>query len=183
MKNPIEKLKEMEKRLAFNETKETLSLENVEKEIQKNSALIEENSSKIQVNSAKIQENLDKIIHDNVKLEKNFFIKITPLFLKNLVMRIVYSRVGEVLQTVCFSNIGLVNLPESVSSHVKALTFAITPTFSCGHQVGALGYNGKLYVTFTRNFVETTIEKNFVRQLTAKGVKVKVHSNYWESKL
>ena len=129
------------------------------------------------------EENLDKIIHDNVKLEKNFFIKITPLFLKNLVMRIVYSRVGEVLQTVCFSNIGLVNLPESVSSHVKALTFAITPTFSCGHQVGVLGYNGKLYVTFTRNFVETTIEKNFVRQLTAKGVKVKVHSNYWESKL
>ena len=60
MKNPIDKLKEMEKRLAFNENKETISLENVEKKIQNNSALIEENSSKIQENSAKIQENLDK---------------------------------------------------------------------------------------------------------------------------
>ena len=127
--------------------------------------------------------NLNKIIHDNVKLEKNFFIKIMPLSIKNLVMRLVYSRVGECLQTIIFSNLGLVNLPESVSKHVNMMTFAITPTFSCGHQVGALGFNGKLYITFSRNFVETSIEKSFVRQLTQNGVKVKVHSNYWESKL
>ena len=40
MKNPIDKLKEMEKRLAFNENKETISLENVEKKIQNNSELL-----------------------------------------------------------------------------------------------------------------------------------------------
>ena len=128
-------------------------------------------------------ENLDKVIDDNVRTEKNFLIKIVPLGIKNLIMRAVYSNVGEVLQTVAFSNIGSTTLPESVEPYVKDLTFAITPTFSCGHQTGVIGYKGNLYVTFSRNFVETDLEKTFIRALTANGVPVEVSSNYWESQL
>lgn len=136
-----------------------------------------------QINDGLDMSKLDKIIDDNVKLERNLFIKLAPLPLKNLIMRIAYSRIGEVLQTVNMSNIGLVNLPESVSKYVKLMTFAIAPTFSCNHQTGIIGYNGYLYVTFSRNFVETELEKIFVRILTNKGVSVDVSSNYWESKI
>lgn len=126
---------------------------------------------------------LDKIIHDNVKTEKNFFIKITPLFLKNFIMRLAYIKVGENLQTVDLSNIGLVNLPEGLNKFVNKITFAISPTFSCGHQTGVIGFNGKLYITFSRNYIETSIEKNFIRHFTQKGIDVKVSSNYWETSL
>lgn len=135
-----------------------------------------------QITEGTTKEKLDKIIHDNVKTEKNFFIKITPLFLKNLIMRLVYLKVGETLQTLDLSNIGLLNLPEGLQKYVKKITFAIAPTFSCAHQTGAVGYNGKLYVTFSRNYTETTLEKNFIRHFTNKGLKVKVSSNYWESR-
>ncbi len=125
-------------------------------------------------------EKLDAIIHDNVKTEKNFFIKIAPRPLKDLIMRLAYSKVGEVLQTVDFSNIGKVTLPDCFKKYVNHITFAITPTYSCNHQTGVIGYNDNLYITFARNFVETEIEKNFIRKLTQYGVDVKIRSNYWE---
>jgi len=126
---------------------------------------------------------LDKIIDDNVKTEQNFFIKIAPLFLKDIIMKAVYAKVGEVLQTVDFSNVGLVKLPECLNGFVKDVTFAITPTYSCNHQTGVIGYNDNLYITFARGFVETDIEKYFIRALTSVGASVTVYSNYWESKL
>lgn len=136
-----------------------------------------------QIKDGLSKEKLDKIIRDNVKAEKSFFIKIAPLFIKNIVMRLAYIKVGENLQTVDLSNIGQVNLPEGIKDYVKKITFAITPTFSCGHQTGVLGYNGKLYITFSRNYTETSLEKNFVRHFTDRGIKVNVSSNYWESRL
>ncbi len=129
------------------------------------------------------KEMLDKIIHDNVKNEKNFLLKIVPLFLKNFIMRLVYVKVGENLQTVDFSNLGLVNLPKKLNEYVKKITFSIAPTFSCENQAGAIGFNDKLYVTFSRNYTETTLEKVFIRHFTQNGVNVKVYSNYWESRL
>ena len=126
-------------------------------------------------------ENLDKIIHSNVKTEKNPFIKIVPLTLKNAIMRIAYRKVGENLQTCIFSNLGPVKLPDSFSKFVKHLTFSIAPTFSCRQQFTALGYGDNIYLTFTRDYVENSIEKEFFRTLSNLGVSVKIFSNYWES--
>ena len=128
-------------------------------------------------------DNLDKMIDDNVKSEKNFLVKITPLSVKNLLLRAIYSKVGEVLQTVNLSNLGVIKLPNGVSKMVKDITFAITPTFSCNHQTGVISFNDKLYLTFSRGFVETEVEKQFIEVLTESGVSVTVSSNYWESKI
>lgn len=136
-----------------------------------------------QIQEGTKKEILDKIIHDNVKSEKNFLLKPVPLFLKNIIMRLVYVKVGENLQTVDLSNLGLVNLPNNLKNYVKKITFAIAPTFSCENQTGVIGFNDKLYITFSRNYTETSIEKNFIRHFTDKGVDVKVFSNYWESRL
>lgn len=129
------------------------------------------------------KEKLDQLIHDNVKSEKNFFIKIAPLFLKDLILRLVYVKVGENLQTVDMSNIGLISLPKDVEKYVEKITFAIAPTFSCGHQTGIVGYKDKLYVTFSRNYTETSLEKIFIRHFTDLGIEAKVSSNYWESQI
>ncbi len=140
-------------------------------------------SAQTQISEGTTKEKLDKLIYSNVKTEKNFFIKITPLFLKDLIMRLAYVKVGENLQTVDFSNIGMSNLPEAVNKHVKKITFAIAPTFSCGHQTGVISFNGKIYITFSRNYTETSLEKAFVRHFASKGIDVTVNSNYWESRL
>ena len=140
-------------------------------------------SAQEQITKGIDKEALDDIIHENVKTERNFFIKMTPLPLKNLVMRAAYSKVGEVLQTVDFSNLGQVVFPESVAAYIKHVIFAIAPTFSCGHQTGVVGFKDNLYITFSRNFTETDIERVFVRKIPALGATVTLFSNYWESSL
>lgn len=136
-----------------------------------------------QITEGTTKEKLDKLINSNVKTEKNFFIKLTPLFLKDFIMRLAYVKVGENLQTVDLSNIGLSNLPDAVNKHVKKITFAIAPTFSCGHQTGVVSFDGKIYITLSRNYTETSLEKAFIRHFSMKGIDVKVCSNYWESRL
>ncbi len=138
------------------------------------------NLCQAQLDEGLTTDKLDSIIHDNVKTESNFFIKIAPRPIKDVIMRIAYSKVGEVLQTVDFSNVGKVNLPECFKKFVNHITFAITPTYSCNHQTGVISYNDNLYITFARNFVETEIEKNFVRKLADYGIDVEIRSNYWE---
>lgn len=136
-----------------------------------------------QVKSQLTTENLDKIIHYNVKSEKNPIIKIVPLVIKDLILKLTYSNVGENLQTGLFSNLGLVNLPKSFNKYLKHLTFAIAPTFSSRQQTTAIGYNDNLYLTFTRDYVENYVEKDFFKALSGMGVDVTLYSNFWESEL
>lgn len=128
------------------------------------------------------KEKLDAIIRDNVKNQKNVFMKIVPLFIKDLVIRGVYSKVGENLQTGNISNIGIVELPASMQKYITDFTMAITPTFSCKQQMGAISYNGNLYITSTREFVETTFEREFFTTLSKNSVSVEIFSNNWEAK-
>ena len=139
-------------------------------------------TSKKQIKEGLSQERLDALIHDNVKIEKNFFMKIVPLFIKDIAIRITYRKVGENLQTGNISNIGIVNLPSSIAKYVTDMTMAIAPTFSCKQQLGAITYNGNLYVTSSREFVETNFEREFFTTLSKNNVSVEIFSNNWEAR-
>lgn len=109
--------------------------------------------------------------------------KIAPLFLKDVVIRTVYRYVGETLQSCNLSNVGLVTLPESVRPYVKDLFFAISPSYTCKQQLGVLGYGEKVNLTFSRMFVENSMEAMMVKELTKAGIPVEIASNYWERRL
>lgn len=125
-------------------------------------------------------ESLDNVIHQNVKKEKNPFIKLSPLCIKDLLIKLIYSKIGENLQTSLLSNLGAVNLPNSFQSYVKHLTFMLAPSSTCRQQVGVIGYNGSIYVTFTRGYVENKVEQQFIKALSDEGLNVTVFSNNWE---
>ncbi len=129
------------------------------------------------------RDRLDSLMYSNVKIQKNPLMKIAPLFLKDVVIRLVYRYVGETLQSCNLSNVGLVTLPESVRPYVKDLFFAISPSYTCKQQLGVLGYGEKVNLTFSRMFVENSMEAMMVRELTKAGIPVEIASNYWESRL
>ncbi len=137
---------------------------------------------KKQIEEGLSKEKLDAIIRDNVKAQKNFLLKIVPLFIKDVVIRTVYNKVGENLQTGNISNIGIVELPQSMQKYVTDFTMAIAPTFTCKQQLGAISYNGNLYITSTREFVETSFEREFFTTLSKNSVSVEIFSNNWEAK-
>lgn len=136
-----------------------------------------------QIKEGSTKEVIDTIIASNVKTEKNWLLKIAPLFLKDIAMQIGYSKLGDTLHTTSLSNLGLVSLPEGVKKHVKEFVFALGASYSSRFSMAVIGYESFLNLTFTRDFVETTIEREFIRFFTSQGVEVEVKSNYWEDNL
>ena len=126
---------------------------------------------------------IDGIIHSNVKLEKNPLLMLTPLFLKDIIMKLVYSRVGENVQSGDLSNIGLIKTPESFKGRLKDIVFVIGPTKTAQQNFTVIGYEDRLYIASARGYVETKIEREFFTHLSKNGVDVTVYSNFWEAEV
>ncbi len=140
--------------------------------------VIETCSSQLKEGTQK--EVLDGLIASHVKTEKNPFLKMAPLFLKDIAMKLAYKKVGDNLHTTSLSNLGIVTLPPSVEKYVTDFIFTLGVSYSAKYSVAVISYNGYLNITFSRDFVETKIEKDFVRFLTDNNVNVELSSNYWE---
>ncbi len=123
---------------------------------------------------------LDATAYSNVKQEKNWFLKIVPLFLKVIVLRLAYNYVGDNLHTANVSNLGLVDLPESMKPYVTDFVFTLAPSYSCKTHLALIGYDDHITASFSRLFVENDLEKMFFTTLTSKGISVEISSNYWE---
>lgn len=126
------------------------------------------------------KENLLNAVNSNVKFEKMWIIRIMPLFLKNIVMRIAYNIIGDNLHTSSVSNLGIITLPESMKPYVKNFYFDLGASYSITRNFGICSYNGKLNLSFSRSIIETSVEKEFFRALSAEGVELEINSNYWE---
>ncbi len=127
------------------------------------------------------KENLQSTMHYNVKTEKNWILKVMPLFIKDIAMRIAYKHVGDNLHTCQLSNLGVVQLPESMQPFVKDIIFALNASYSGKANLAVVSYNNFINLTFTRNFAETLIEKEFFKWLSHNEIKVEINSNYWEA--
>ena len=69
------------------------------------------------------KENFIRRISANVFFEKNFFIRIIPLFLKNIAFKIAYYFCGPVVTTSYISNLGKIDLPKSMCKYVNDIDF------------------------------------------------------------
>ena len=50
-------------------------------------------------------------ITTNVRSEQNTVLRLTPLFIKNMALKYVYSQVGDALSSTTISNLGVAKLP------------------------------------------------------------------------
>ena len=126
------------------------------------------------------KENLLNAVNSNVRFEKMWAIRIMPLFLKNIVMRIAYNIIGDKLHTSSVSNLGIINFPKSMIPYVKNFYFDLCASYSATKNFGICSYNGKLNLSFSRSIIETGVEKIFFKTLSDQGVKIEINSNFWE---
>jgi len=121
-------------------------------------------------------------INANVYAEKNFFVRIMPLFLKKFVLGIVGTRLGSRLETGTISNVGIVTMPESVMPYVESFEFNLTTAAVSVHGIGIGTFNGITTISFLRSIYDTSVERRFFKTLVNEGVEVTVESNFWEDK-
>ena len=130
-----------------------------------------------QIGAQLTKNNLNTKFTTNVKSEKMLVVKIMPLFIKNLVMRIVYNIVGEKISSITISNLGNVELPDEMRGHVSRMDLilgvqALTP---CNCSV--LSYGDKLYISFIRNIRESALERKFFTYLRSLNIHALIESN------
>ena len=65
------------------------------------------------------------IFTPNVRDARNPFMKVVPLFLKNIVMRMVFDTIGERVSCLTLSNLGRVELPAEMCPYVNRIEFVL----------------------------------------------------------
>lgn len=116
-------------------------------------------------------------IATNVASERNIFIRICPLFVKNFVLSRVYHAVGETLFTTTLTNVGAVTLPENMGRHVAGIQMLLGPAGIPRSNAAAVSLRNTLTLTFTRTLAEADFERDVLRFLVEQGVPVTVTSN------
>ncbi|QVK18346.1 hypothetical protein KHQ81_01120 [Mycoplasmatota bacterium] len=110
----------------------------------------------------------------NLKTERTPFVRLLPLKLKTVVTPFIYKSVGVDTYSGTISNIGRIQLPESIEEHVKRIDFVLGPCPLTKNSCAVSGYKDKIYITFGRNIKEARVEREFFRKLVKLGVEVQI---------
>ena len=113
----------------------------------------------------------------NVGSERLWIVKILPLFLKNIALRIAFNTVGETKVCLSMSNLGAVEIPAEMKPYVSRFDFILGAPSLTPVNCGILSYNGTLYVNFTRSIQESELELAFWQVLQQQGLEATVESN------
>ena len=120
---------------------------------------------------------MSKLIATNVSSERILAVKVMPLFVKNLVMKMVFNAVGERKSCLSLSNLGAVKLPEEMMPYVSRFDFILGVQATSPYNCGVLSYGDTLYINFIRNIREPELEYHFHCVLRDMGLPVEVESN------
>jgi NRPS condensation-like uncharacterized protein len=126
------------------------------------------------------KQELNRKMSENVSFERNIFLRLAPLFLKRLAMKIGYSFLGMSLNTMSFSNVGKIDFPKSMEPYIDNVSAAVYSGKNNTINCALCSFQDKFKITFTRSIVETTVEREFFRIFTSMGIPVEVESNFVE---
>ena len=113
----------------------------------------------------------------NVKLTKNIFIRLMPLFVKKPLMSIVELMMGDRYATTTLSNLGIIKLPKEVEKYVEEINFIIGRSRGKPSSCSCISYKDNLYLTFSRNIKESEFERIVLTKLVELNIPVLVESN------
>ena len=121
-------------------------------------------------------EKLLKRVHYNVKFQKNKVIRFVPLFIKSVVLKVIFGR-SESNFTTLFSNIGVTAMPECAEKYVERFEFMTAPTLRSRYKTTAASYLDTLVFCFATTVDNTDIQRCFFKLLRDDGVDVTISTN------
>lgn len=113
----------------------------------------------------------------NVNVEKNVLVKILPLPIKNFIMRIAYKMHGQDSNTVSFSNLGKLTIPEDMSPFIERFEFMIGVSKLSPVNMGAVSVNNTFVFSYASKFVDRDVIQQIASNMASLGIKVTVETN------
>ncbi len=123
------------------------------------------------------KDNFMKINNTNVADQKNIFIRLVPLFIKNWVMNLVYFQSSEKGFACPFSNLGIVNDGGEFNGLVDKYDFIVGSFKFNKFATTVITYNNKLNLTFSLKINSTSIVKQVTDILIKHGIDIYIESN------
>jgi len=117
------------------------------------------------------------MIATNISSERMMAVRVMPLFIKNLVMKLVFNAVGERKSCLSLSNLGAVRLPREMEPYVERFDFILGVQATSPYNCGVLSYGNTLYINIIRNVREPELEYHLHCVLRDMGLTVMVDSN------
>ena len=121
--------------------------------------------------------NMAALIAKNVGDEKPLLLRITPLAIKNVVMKSIFNAVGERKSCFSLSNLGVVRVPEEYTRYVKRMDFIIGVQASAPYNFSSLTYGENMYLSIIRNIEQPVLERALYRVLKELDLHPRAESN------
>ena len=113
----------------------------------------------------------------NVGSEKLLIVKVLPLFLKNIALRIAFNTVGEKKVCLAMSNLGAVKVPEVMAAYIDRFDFILGAPALTPVNCGIVSFGDTMNINFTRSIRESELELHFFKVLQRHGIAVTAESN------
>ena len=120
---------------------------------------------------------MSTMIATNINSEKSIALKMVPLFVKNIVMKMVFDIVGEKKSCLALSNLGNVKLPDEMTSYIDRFDVILGVQAQAPNNCGVVSFGNTVYINFIRNIKEPDLEFHFYKVLESFGLPVLVESN------
>ena len=117
-----------------------------------------------------------KTMSSNVKLGNHIFIKIIPLALKNIIVRLSYIEIRK-HSSITYSNIGRIGIIGNYKNYIDYFLMLIAPDQVEKIKCSSCTFENKLVFTFTSILDDNRIERAFYMFLKNKGINVHIESN------
>lgn len=123
------------------------------------------------------KENLAKRVADNTSAQSSTAFRLMPLFLKKTVLKLGYLLLGEKTMTTAFTNLGVLNFPSGMDSHVDHFDFVAGGTMGNYINCAIVSCNGIMEVVFSSRSESTDVQQTFFTFLSKQGINIEVQSN------
>ncbi len=116
-------------------------------------------------------------ITTNASTQRNPFIRVVPLFIKDFVVRTFYTKIQDKNSSAGLTNMGAMKVPEDMKKHIERFDIYMGQPFSSRTNCAIISFEDTLTINFASSIVENDVERFFFRKLVQDGIHVKIESN------
>ena len=105
-----------------------------------------------------------------VSFEQNWFCRLSPIFIKDIVLNVI-DKFTSNATTTSLSNVGKIEFKEEIDKYIQNISaFSSTNNF----QLTVCSYKNNLNISISNNFVNNDIIKNFCRYFSNQNLKIEI---------
>ncbi len=129
-----------------------------------------------QIDDQIVKEKLEEKIAYNVSNEKKWYLKIVPLIIKKLALKLVF-KMKDGGHTITLSNLGPIKVEEPYNKYIENFYVLIGVSHSQTAKCAVIAYEDNLMITMSTVFDDNKLSEGFFKKLKKHGISSELESN------